>query len=302
MSVTIGSLKGLIKKSSPALLLAGLCLGLAAGCSGPLKVSYKARENPGAILREPTGIFIGKVKDARSAAALEEPREIGRIEATVFDISGGRLIIADGPAALVTEALAREFAAAGFEVSSAPAGAEFILKGELKEFRLDIVDRDRIAVEVAATLIEKDTGTAIWSGVAAERSERYAGVMGNSRASIERYMNATLAKVAGSIADNATAKVAAARTGEAPKGAIRAERQRPRPAPRTFGRMAIRTEPPRAKVYIGGVYYGLAPLTLELPPGVYELEIKQKGYKDGTEKVSVRKGDLTEIEMELAGE
>jgi len=66
--------------------------------------------------------------------------------------------------------------------------------------------------------------------------------------------------------------------------------------------MDIKSAPTRAKVYIEGVYYGLTPLALKMAPGIYELEIRQKGYRDGAEKISVREGETTEVEMELEGE
>lgn len=305
MSDTKVFLIGLLKKGVPALLLICLCLTLTAGCSGPLKVNYTALKRPGAApelsAAGPASLFISELKDGRTAAELKNPLEIGRINATVFDINGNRLIIANGPAALVTNALAKEFAAAGYDVSTDPAVADFVLTGELKEFRLDIADRDRVAIEVASTLIERETGNAVWSGSTAERSDRYAGVMGNSKASIEKYINASLAKVAGAIVENATTTVTGLRSGRAPEKPVKAEQAGPQPVPAP-GTMSIMTKPARAKVYIGGVYYGLTPLTLELAPGIYALEIKQKGYRDGGEKVSVRQGEKTEVEMELAGE
>ena len=305
MSIAKAYLNGLIKKIVPALLLVCVCLSLTAGCSGPLKVNYTALKRPGAApelaAAGPASLFISELKDGRTAAELKNPMEIGRIDATVFDINGNRLIIADDPAELVTGALAKEFVAAGYDVSTDPAVADFVLTGELKEFRLDIADRDRIAIEVASTLIERETGNAVWAGSTAERSDRYAGVMGNSKASIEKYINASLAKVAGSIVENATATVTGLRSGRAPEKPVKAEQTKPQPVSAS-GTMSIMTKPARAKVYIGGAYYGLTPLTLELAPGIYELEIKQKGYRDGGEKVSVRQGEKTEVEMELAGE
>jgi len=305
MSDAKGLLIRLLKNSGPPVLLACFVLGLACGCSGPLKVNYAAKERPEAAAEfteeGPVSVFIAGLADGRSAADLEKPREIGIINATVFDISGNRLVIANDPAALVTVALGKEFAAAGYDVKTEAAEADLVLEGELKEFRLDIVDRDRIAIEVNASVKDRATGAAIWSGKAAERSDRYAGVMGNSKATIEKYINASLAKVAGSIVVRTTAKVADLRLARAPEKTPQAVEEK-QPPMTASGAMSIKTTPARAKIYIGGVYYGLTPLTLELPAGVYGLEIKQKGYRDASEKVSVRKGETTEVEMELAGE
>ena len=301
MSIAKGLLRSLFKNSLSALLLACLCLSVIAGCSGPLKVNYKATDKGrGMAPAEASSLFISPLKDGRSADELTKPHEIGRIEATVLDINGNRLIIADDPSKLVAGALAAEFASAGYDVKTDAAGADFVLEGEIKEFRLDIADRDRVAIEVNAAVKDRATGATIWSGAATERSDRYAGVMGNSKASIEKYLNASLAKVATSIVDGATKEITASRSGSSP--AMETALISPQPSPIAPGTMSIRTVPARAKVYIGGVYYGLTPLAIELAPGVYELEIRQKGYRDGKEKVSVRKGETTELEMELEGE
>jgi len=61
----------------------------------------------------------------------------------------------------------------------------------------------------------------------------------------------------------------------------------------------VNTTPQRAKVYLDGVYYGLSPLRLEMDPGVHAISVKLEGYKMVTEKVSVRKGDNTEMELNL---
>ena len=61
----------------------------------------------------------------------------------------------------------------------------------------------------------------------------------------------------------------------------------------------VNTEPARAKVYLDGVYYGMSPLRVEAAPGVHKVEVKLKGYKTASEKVSLRKGDSTELELTL---
>jgi hypothetical protein len=63
--------------------------------------------------------------------------------------------------------------------------------------------------------------------------------------------------------------------------------------------LLVNTNPPRAKVYLDDVYYGLSPLRLEMEPGVHAISVKLDSYKMVTEKVSVRKGDSTEMELKL---
>ncbi len=67
----------------------------------------------------------------------------------------------------------------------------------------------------------------------------------------------------------------------------------------TTGLLLVNTNPQRAKVYLDGVYYGMSPLRLEMEPGVRAISVKLEGYKMVTEKVSVRRGDNTEIELYL---
>lgn len=67
----------------------------------------------------------------------------------------------------------------------------------------------------------------------------------------------------------------------------------------TSGLLLVNTRPARAKVYLEGVYYGLSPLRLELEPGVHALSVKLEGYRMVVEKVSVRKGESTEMDLIL---
>lgn len=289
-------------------MLAGLCLLVAAGCSGPLKVNYTAKEKAAAVAT-PVVVLVTEFKDARGPEALKNPRDIGRIDATVADISGTRLVLADPPASIVTDAFAKELSSLGYDVKrdGAETDADFVLKGEVREFRLDILGRDRIKIEVWGEITEKETGRAVWSGVESEETDRYAGVVGNSKATIARYINATLAKVAGKAVSAASPKLANTRASYRPKALEEARPMEPERAGEKAvaegtGRFVIKTEPQRARVYIGGVYYGLTPLSLDLEPGVYEVEIKHRGYRDVSEKVSVRKSDFTELEVGLEGE
>lgn len=65
------------------------------------------------------------------------------------------------------------------------------------------------------------------------------------------------------------------------------------------GILVLTTVPSKAKVYVDDVYYGTSPLKLEFDAGVKLVRVKHAGYKTATEKVSVRSGETTELEMEL---
>jgi PEGA domain len=66
------------------------------------------------------------------------------------------------------------------------------------------------------------------------------------------------------------------------------------------GTFSLTTVPSKAKVYGDDVYYGTSPLKLELDPGVTVFHFKLDGYKTVTQKVSIRRGETTELEVKLA--
>ena len=67
----------------------------------------------------------------------------------------------------------------------------------------------------------------------------------------------------------------------------------------TKGTFSLTTIPSKAKVYGDDVYYGTSPLKLELDPGVTVFHFKLDGYKTVTQKVSIRRGDTTELEVKF---
>ena len=68
----------------------------------------------------------------------------------------------------------------------------------------------------------------------------------------------------------------------------------------TSGLLVVNTMPSRAKVYLDGVYFGMTPLRSEMKPSVHNVTVKLDGYKTVTEKISIRKGENTELELNLA--
>lgn len=59
------------------------------------------------------------------------------------------------------------------------------------------------------------------------------------------------------------------------------------------------TIPGRAKVYLNNVYQGMTPLRAEIESGVHAISIKLEGYRMVAEKVTVRGGEHTEIDLTL---
>lgn len=283
------------KKLFPFLALFALIF---TGCAGPLEVKYEPKTEGQFKSMEPVPVFVTAFEDKRdlSKSQFKDPRTIGRIEATVTDMTASELTLSEKVTDMVEKAYRKELAIAGFTVVDKADKALYAVSGEVREFTLDIGSRDEIAIEIASELKEAQTGKPLWSGVESERGERFAGVMGNSRASISNYIAASLQKaVRRSIAE------AGEKLAKAEKPPAR-EENAAAPASELTGTVIVNTSPQRSKVYIGGIYYGLTPLSLNLAPGVYEVTLKQKGFHPVTEKVSVRQDKATELELEMEKE
>lgn len=63
--------------------------------------------------------------------------------------------------------------------------------------------------------------------------------------------------------------------------------------------LIVGTVPGRAKVYLNNVYQGVTPLKVEMEPGVHAVSIKLEGYRMVAEKVTVRSGEHTEMDLTL---
>lgn len=278
----------------PVRLLIILIFALASGCAGPLNVRYEPKPDASLKLVEPVSVHVAAFEDRRGA----DPRDLGSISAPVADMNGNRLVISEDAASLVTRAFVRELADAGYKIAPKKEEADFTAAGEVRSLAYSIESRDEYDIELAFTIAESETGRTVWSGVESEKGSKFAGVLGNSRGTISASLTDGLSKVirkalskTNPLIRNTRASYAPAK--EVPKNAA---------PPEGAGRLVIQSSPTRAKVYMGDVYYGMTPLSLDLGPGVYEISLKHRGYKSSGEKVSVRQGQFTEIEMELEKE
>ena len=222
---------------------------------------------------------------------------------------------------------------------SSAGNALFEVSGVIKELTLNVKERDEINIVIETTLKDVATGKVVWSGLVMEKNDRFAGVSGNNKDDVIAYLNKELRVASNKtveaistslmasqpelfnltagtkaipgvtvyVAPNAakpapaTPAAPAAPTpgyGVQPGSAIPAPAYMPQ-ASATAGLLLVNTNPQRAKVYLDGVYYGMSPLRLEMEPGVHAISVKLEGYKMITEKVSVRKGDNTEMELNL---
>ncbi|MBI5598385.1 MAG: PEGA domain-containing protein [Deltaproteobacteria bacterium] len=313
--------------------VAAVISGLLAGCGGPLQATYKSA-GPGAagFKGQAATIILNPYVDSRKE---KDPRRIGDISVTVGDMTGTDLVLDRDVSTFVTNAFKEELASAGFNVTSDTTGSQanqqaglagYVMAGEIRELRYDIGSRDKIAIEIFTSLKDASGGV-VWSGVEKEEAEQYAGVMGNSRRTINNHLSDSLSKVIRKTIAEATAAMApgaarqelpapyppraAAVSGAFGVGAeVRPMANQPSstagtpampPAAKekeaaSIGRLLVTTEPPRAKVYVGDVYYGLSPMTIDLGPGIYDVRLMLRGYKEEKEKVAVRAGYTTELE------
>ena len=70
-----------------------------------------------------------------------------------------------------------------------------------------------------------------------------------------------------------------------------------------FGTLSIRVQPPGADVFIDGERWqgpdGQQRLIVEVAEGVHEVEIRKDGYQSFTADVTVRRGDVTPLNVSL---
>lgn len=281
-----------IQKKIPLIIL----ILLVAGCAGPLRVNYSPAppREPGQF-DTPVTILVTPFIDERGIAT--DPLAIGDISVTISDMTGRRLILEKNPAEIVTEAFQKELSMAGYTVVRAEEGeADYVLSGELREFRLDLGARDVIAIEVFTSITTKKENRVVWKGVKREAGDRFAGVMGNSRGTISNYISTTLSKVIRETLADGSTRMTSAKA--APSYAPTPGPDQT-PIPPGEGRLVISTDPQRVKIYLDGVYYGLTPASIDIEPGVYELTLTQPGLKDYAERVAVRAGRVTELNSTL---
>ena len=279
-------------------------------------------------------LHIGRYVDLRGQG---NPRLLGTSTQRVRGVSGSQLLLDQEIADLVTSGIKMQFEAEGYPVlEDVSAGnAMFEVSGAIKDLTLNVKYRDEINIAIETTVKELRSGAVVWSGLVTEKHDRFAGVSGNNKDDVVAYLNKelrvasnkTVAAVSASLmalhpelfnlAPGTQAipgvTVYAAPVAAEPASVVSATITPPivaaqpgraaslseKTMPTSAGLLLVNTSPARARVYLDGVYYGLSPLRVEMEPGVHAVAVKLKGYKTVTEKVSVRKGDNTEMELNL---
>jgi len=266
-----------------------------------------------------------------------KPHIIGTGAENVSGMNGKDIVVEQDVATMVTAAIRNKIEDSGIQISEAQIGnAQFELKGVVKELTYNVKARDEVSIAIESTLKEISTGKVVWSAIVTEKGDRFAGVSGDSKSDVTSYLRKELGVVSQKTADaigsilmaihpelfnltpgtrpipGVTVLVAPAvvptvepitspvTAVPAPATSVATPASTYTPhASETNGLLLVNTNPDRAKIYLDGVYFGLSPLRLELDPGVHALSAKLLGYKMVSEKVSVRKGDSTEIDLDL---
>lgn len=291
--------------------------------------------NTGPTLKYAATLRVSKYADQRKHG---NPRLLGITTQRVRGVDGKELLLDQEITNIVTAAIKTRFDAEGYQVleGSSAGNALFEVSGVIKDLALNVKERDEISIAIETTLKDLATGKVVWSGLVMEKNDRFAGISGNNKDDVVAYLdkelriasNKTVEAVSASlmaahpelfnltagtkpipgvtvyVAPNAAKPAPAAPAtmmpshGTQPAGAVPPPAYMPR-ASDTTGLLLVNTSPSRAKVYLDGIYYGLSPLRLEMEPGVHAISVKREGYRMVTEKVSVRKGDNTEMELNL---
>lgn len=265
-----------------------------------------------------------------------DPHLLGTSTQHVRGVSGSRLLLDQAIADLVTSAISMRFGAEGYQVleDGGTGKAMFEVSGVVKDLTLNVKYRDEISIAIETSVKDLRSGAVVWSGLVTEKHDRFAGISGNNKEDVVAYLNKELRVASNKTVAAVSASLMAAHpelfnltagtqaipgvsvyvapvaalsvsvvpapilpTGTAQAGSIVTAPEKV--SSTSAGLLLLNTSPSRAKVYLDGVYYGLSPLRVEMEPGVHAVTVKLKGYKTVTEKVSVRKGDNTEMELSL---
>ena len=316
-------------------VLLGACLVALTACSTPEGEKNAGSFSSDNTLHVTEPVVSGK-SEVKNTAVLritpyvdqrveKNPRLLGAMTARVFGLDGKELIVDRDVASIVTASIRNQFKKAGFGVleESATQASVFELSGIVKTLTLNSKDRDDISIAIETTLKDVATGKVIWSALVTEKNNRFAGVSGNTKGDLVDYLNLELRIVSGKTVDAVNTLLMASypalfnlTPGTKTISGVTVYSAPILPAPvvpapvvtlvtvaselvQSTGSLAVSSKPSRAKVYLDGVYFGLTPLRTEIEPGVHSVDAKLDGYKTISEKVSVRKGEATELELKL---
>ncbi len=292
--------------------------GSATEAGNELRIREDAKPSPNA--RQEKYQITLRMAGYADARQVDSPRRVGTSNTRITGLTGKDIMSDQDATEVVVASMKKRLGDAGLQVLAADAtNAQFQLSGAVKEFNIDVKERDYVNIAIESTLTEVTSGKVIWSGLVVERAERYAGTSGNGKKDVADFLRWKLGVVSTKTTESILSVLMATRpemfnmvvgikpvqgvtvysnsTGSTASAVVPASVQaEPLVA---NGTLVISSGPSRAKVYVDGVYFGLTPLRAEFATGVHDVVIKLEGYKPFSEKVSVRKGDNTEMDIKL---
>lgn len=295
-----------------------LLVAMLSGCAGvkePGNAIYmRMDEKPSPNARQqkyPVLVRLAAYEDKRDVS---DPHLIGVATTRVLGMSGKDIMLDSEVATVVAASVKKRLSDDGLQFVEADK-AQFQLGGVVKALSVDIKERDYLNIAIESTLIEIASGRVIWSGVVAEKKERYAGIMGNSKGDVAAFLKGGLKTVSHKTSESILSVLMATRpelfgvagvAKAAPGVTVYANTPVPVVVPAamvkpvaTTGTLVLTSVPDKVKVYVDDVYYGLTPLEADMPAGIYQLRFELDGYAKSSEKVSVRSGDRTELKVKL---
>jgi hypothetical protein len=308
-------------------LIAGMTGCVLAGCSSFMGneihiVETQKKVNPDAPkIKYLATVRIAKYEDGRN---VPHTRKIGVTDQRVFGLSGNDIVLDRAVTDVVSDSLRTHLDDAGI-LAKDDASALFELNGVVKDLSYDVKVRDQVLIKLDSTLTEVATGKTVWAGEVVQKDERFAGVTGNSKNDIADYLKYELGIVTGKTTEAINAVLVAAHpemfaltpgaklipgvkefvvpavapaVQTASPVAVPASEGKPQ-ASSGSGLLVLTTTPGHAKIYVDGVYFGLSPLRAETAIGVHTVDVKLKGYKTASEKLSIRDGESTELDLTL---
>jgi hypothetical protein len=305
-----------------------LSLGLAGcanfwGSASEAGNELRIREDvkPGPNARQERYQITVRMAGYTDARQIDSPRRVGTSNARITGLTGKEIMSDRDATEVVAESMKKRLVDAGLQVVAKEApDAQYQLSGTVKELNIDVKDRDYVDVAIESVLTEVASGKVIWSGLVVDRANRYAGTSGNGKKDVADFLRVKLGVVSTKTTESILSVLMATRpelfnmavgikpvqgvtiySNSAGSAATVVEPAsiNPTETAGNKGVLVISSNPSRAKVYVDGIYFGLTPLRAEYGVGIHEVNIKLDGYQTSSEKVSVRKGDDTEMDIKL---
>lgn len=300
------------------------------GCAGKeLTINYdpKGGVPEGYTIKSPLNVAIIPYGDKRTG--IDSKKKVADISAVVVDVYSSELLLKEDVSALVTKALRDQLNHIGLKaevvsgitfdrsmlktpLSAIPTDVDIIIGGEIKRFHLSVANRDKIEIELTTFITNRRDGRLLWSGTTIEEGDRFAGTTGNTRGSIERYISSSLTTVIKKILRESEPALVALTKPQSPAPDLPPSAPPIKTAPlpplkkeneaTSNGTLIVTSKPPGARFYINDIYYGKTPINIELRPGIYEITVRLRGFKDEKEKVAIRQGISTELDVFLENE